>query len=125
MSGSGNSDRKIKEMAELLKEGATMLSYICPDCKVPLFRLKNGIIICPSCKRRVILSIETDLKGEALERGITNKFEFKIYVENLKEKIYNKINMMLEEINDINDPNKINNILSIIERLIRILKELQ
>jgi len=46
-------------------------------------------------------------------------------VENLKEKIYNKINMMLEEINDINDPNKINNILSIIERLIRILKELQ
>lgn len=125
MSDTGNSDRKIKEMAELLKEGATMLSYICPECKVPLFKLKNGTIICPSCKRRVLLSNEIDIKSEIMRKNIENKFDFKTSIENIKEKIYNKINMMLEEIDNTNNPDKIDSFLSIIERLIRILKELQ
>jgi len=125
LSDTGNSDRKIKEMAELLKEGATMLSYICPECKVPLFKLKNGTIICPSCKRRVLLSNEIDIKSEIMRKNIENKFDFKTSIENIKEKIYNKINMMLEEIDNTNNPDKIDSFLSIIERLIRILKELQ
>lgn len=125
MSDTENSDRKIKEMAELLKEGATMLSYICPECKVPLFKLKNGTIICPSCKRRVLLQNETDIKIESAKKNIENKFEAKTFIENIKGKIYNKINMILEEIDNTTDPDKIDSLLSMIERLIHILKELQ
>jgi UPF0148 protein len=122
---SENSDKKVKEMAELLKEGATMLSYICPECKVPLFKLKNGTIICPSCKRRVLLQNETDIKIEYTKKNIESKFELKASIEKIKEKIYSKINVMLEEIDNTNDPDKIDHLLSMIERLIRILKELQ
>lgn len=43
-----------KRMAELLKAGNIMLSDFCPDCKVPLFKLKDGKIICPSCNRTVV-----------------------------------------------------------------------
>lgn len=43
-----------KKMAELLKGGNVMLSDSCPDCKVPLFKLRDGKVICPSCERVVI-----------------------------------------------------------------------
>jgi len=44
----------VRKMAELLKSGAAMLSENCPDCKVPLFRLK-GEVLCPNCGRKVLL----------------------------------------------------------------------
>ncbi|MEM2905219.1 MAG: Sjogren's syndrome/scleroderma autoantigen 1 family protein [Candidatus Bathyarchaeia archaeon] len=44
----------VRKMAELLKSGATMLPENCPDCKVPLFRLK-GEVFCPNCGRKVLL----------------------------------------------------------------------
>jgi len=45
----------VKRMSELLKSGASMLSELCPECKVPLFRLKGGRIICPKCGKSVFL----------------------------------------------------------------------
>lgn len=118
-------DEKIKEMANLLKEGAKMLSYICPECKVPLFQLKNGTIICPSCKRRAIFS-NTDVNTPPLEEA--KKLEIKskenIFYENLKSKIYVKIMKLLDSIEYTEDLDKINEILSVIERLARIMKEL-
>lgn len=43
----------IKQMAELLKSGATMLEEHCPECGSLLFRVK-GEVLCPKCKKRVI-----------------------------------------------------------------------
>ncbi|BDC19008.1 Sjogren's syndrome/scleroderma autoantigen 1 family protein [Acidianus sp. HS-5] len=40
-------DDSIKKAAELLRQGATMLSDACPICGSPLFKLKNGDVICP------------------------------------------------------------------------------
>ncbi|MHA1311625.1 MAG: Sjogren's syndrome/scleroderma autoantigen 1 family protein [Candidatus Helarchaeota archaeon] len=45
----------IKRMAELLKDGNTMLDLICPKCGSPLFRLKNQDIYCGNCQRKVVL----------------------------------------------------------------------
>ncbi|MEM1548942.1 MAG: Sjogren's syndrome/scleroderma autoantigen 1 family protein [Candidatus Methanomethylicia archaeon] len=118
-------DEKIKEMANLLKEGAKMLSYICPECKVPLFQLKNGVIICPSCKRRAVFS-DADVSATPSEE--VKKFEIKskenVFYDNLKSKIYVKIMKLLDSIEYTEDFDKINEILSIIERLARIMKEL-
>lgn len=37
----------VKKAAELLRQGATMLEEACPICKMPLFKLKNGDVVCP------------------------------------------------------------------------------
>ncbi len=37
----------IKKAAELLKEGAVMLPETCPICGSPLYKLKDGRIVCP------------------------------------------------------------------------------
>lgn len=58
----------IKRMADLLRAGATMLSEICPDDKVPIFRLSSGEMICPVCNRKVILVKSTEA-GKAAEKA--------------------------------------------------------
>jgi len=76
-------DEVIKKSAELLRLGATMLNECCPECKIPLFKLKSGEIICPSCERKVIF-VKTDeeekeiletLKSAQLEEEINKKIE--------------------------------------------------
>ena len=43
----------MKEMAELLRKGASMLSESCPICGTPLFKLRSGEVICPHCNRPI------------------------------------------------------------------------
>ena len=49
-------------MAEAIKQGAKMLSDLCPYCNVPLFRIDNEVK-CVVCNRRIIL-----VKGDEEER---------------------------------------------------------
>ena len=48
------SDDQIRQMAELLKKGATLLNETCPECKTLLFR-DGDRIFCPTCQRRVVI----------------------------------------------------------------------
>ena len=43
----------MKEMADMLRQGARMLNATCPQCGSPLFQLKTGEIYCPTEKREV------------------------------------------------------------------------
>ena len=52
------SDDSMKQMAELLRSGAKMLSQSCPECGSPLFQLKSGEIWCANCQRRVVIVSE-------------------------------------------------------------------
>ena len=48
--GKINSDTRrkaLQKMSELLRAGAVMLSDTCPECGLPLFKLKSGEIVCP------------------------------------------------------------------------------
>jgi UPF0148 protein len=45
----------MKGMADLLRNGATMLSRSCPECGTPLFQLKSGEIVCANCQRQVVI----------------------------------------------------------------------
>lgn len=56
-------DKKISDISKLLIGGAKMLSYHCPDCKVPLFE-ENKKIFCPSCGREAIIEGENNSKRE-------------------------------------------------------------
>jgi len=44
---------KIRNMADLLRQGYTMTSDVCPSCNSPLF-LKNDLLFCPMCNKKVI-----------------------------------------------------------------------
>lgn len=68
-------------MAELLRSGAKMLSYNCPECGSPLFQLKSGEIWCARCQRRVVIVAEDEdesvatreLLLESVERTLVEK----------------------------------------------------
>ena len=71
-------DQGMKEMADMLRQGAKMLSITCPECGAPLFQLKTGEIFCPREKREVKLMNEGEtlegVKQEAsLEKTLQNK----------------------------------------------------
>ena len=74
------SDGEMKQMAELLRSGATMLSHSCPECASPLFRLKTGEIWCARCERRVVIvpegeeaSAQAVAQLVSLERTLVDK----------------------------------------------------
>jgi UPF0148 protein len=75
------SDREkiVKRSAELLKQGAEMLSIQCPICGSPLFRLKSGDIVCPihgkihvvTDETQVIEEVSKDVLGKIMERVVS------------------------------------------------------
>jgi UPF0148 protein len=48
-------DKPIKRMADLLRQGATLTDLSCPVCSSPLFRLKDGMLWCAKCEKKVIV----------------------------------------------------------------------
>jgi UPF0148 protein len=58
-----------------------MLSYSCPECDSPLFRLKSGEIWCARCQKRVIIlregedesAVRMELLWDRLEGTIMEK----------------------------------------------------
>ena len=71
-------EQKIKNMAILLRNGATMLDKYCPNCNNILFRLKNGQIYCPNCDREVIIVKDNLEKNTSQNSEKKSKFN-KIY----------------------------------------------
>jgi UPF0148 protein len=70
----------MKEMAEMLRKGAKMLSITCPECGAPLFQLKTGEIFCPREKREVRIIKEGEdavriTQDASLEKTLTAKLQ--------------------------------------------------
>ena len=68
----------MKEMADMLRKGAKMLSTNCPECGAPLFQLKTGEIFCPREKREVKLvkeggTLENAKQEASLEKTLQDK----------------------------------------------------
>ncbi len=107
-----SSEKVIKKMANLLRAGATLLSYSCPICKSPLFRLKSGEVICPKCGKRVFI-----VKDEMEER----KVYLGLMLKNLEETILSKVN----EINLIISKRNVDEIDDYVKLLIDLLEVLE
>lgn len=52
----------IKRMAQLVSQGASMLAESCPMDGLPLFRLRNGDVICPVHGKVMIVSSEEEAR---------------------------------------------------------------
>jgi len=72
-------DPSMKEMAEMLRQGAKMLSMHCPECGTPLFQLKNGEIFCPHEKREVkIVKDSEDLQKMEQDASLDKTLQSKL-----------------------------------------------
>ena len=83
-------NKSIKRMADLLRQGATLTDLSCPACASPLFRLKDGMLWCGKCEKKVIVVKE----GEEAEKASSmayDKLEATLLskVQNIQDKIQN------------------------------------
>jgi len=81
-------DKPIKRMADLLRQGATLTDLSCPACASPLFRLKDGILWCAKCEKKVIVVKEGE-ETEKASNAAYDKLEATLLakVEDIQDKI--------------------------------------
>lgn len=111
------SDAGAKEMAELLRSGAKMLSYSCPQCGSPLFQLKTGEIWCAKCKRRVIIVPETEDVSTAEKK--------QLLWEALEENLIEKISSLNKRLYGESDPGKVKEISEVLISLLSSIEKLR
>ena len=67
--------KNIKIMADLLKQGATLMEHACPACSSPIFKLRNGDLWCASCQKRVIIVRAGGPEPEVTEAPVFSSLE--------------------------------------------------
>ncbi|MCF2138979.1 MAG: hypothetical protein K9W44_02840 [Candidatus Lokiarchaeota archaeon] len=125
------SEKSVKKMANLLRNGATMLDKYCPKCNSILFRLQNNDIFCPNCNKDLskIKNQKADLNEN---RKVLTNYGNKInqYPESTTFHDLNKI--FSKKINDLclmmdstEDLYVIEKILSNIDKILSIMQKLR
>ncbi|MCE4603447.1 MAG: hypothetical protein F7B20_00580 [Aeropyrum sp.] len=69
-------DDLVKEMANLMMQGAIMLDKTCPLDNLPLFKLRNGDIVCPRHGKVVIVASEEEARDVEVE-GIIREVRYR------------------------------------------------
>ena len=93
-----------KRAAELLKQGAVMLPETCPLCGSPLFKLKNGDVVCPIHGKIILAKNEKEVT-RVTEDEVIDKLVKKVTdlisrrLENLSVDDLNDVKLMLEVLN--------------------------
>jgi UPF0148 protein len=87
--------KDLQNMADLLKQGATLSELSCPACASPLFRLKSGELWCAKCQKRVIVVKE----GETTEEASKS-----IMLSGLETTVLAKIKEVQAKISEEKDP---------------------
>jgi UPF0148 protein len=86
--------KDLQNMADLLKQGATLTELSCPACASPIFKLRSGELWCVKCQKRVI----TIKEGETSEE--TDK---SIMLSGLESTVLSKIREVQAKINEEKD----------------------
>ncbi len=107
-------EQNVKKAADLLRQGATMLSDACPECGMPLFRLKNGEVVCPTHGR--IYLVKDDEEEETIKKNVTMEQVEGILINNL----YYLSNKVKEDPNDQESLMQMIRYLDAIERVRRV-----
>jgi UPF0148 protein len=106
-------DQSLKEMAEMLRQGAKMLSMSCPECGTPLFQLKTGEIFCPHEKREVKIMKEGE-SAEKMKQDAT-----------LEQTLQSKLNLLQQRLEASIDPSEIRELTQTITVLLDALNRLK
>lgn len=119
---SSNSSNNVKLMAEMLRNGATMLDDYCPKCNNILFRLKNQQIICSNCNSEIKYEKDIELSKK---KNKESEFTQELYFGDLIN-IYTKLfSRLTEEIQTIKDTMILEKYLDNLHKLIDLIKKLR
>jgi len=115
---SGDSEKKLKRMADLLRSGARMLPQFCPVCGSPLFEMPSGEVWCANCEKKVVIVKEGEAETAAMKA---------LLWPSLEESILGKLKEIDVRIRDEEDPEELfrlgrilNTLLEALERLRRV-----
>lgn len=98
----------IKIMTQLMAQGAVMLEQTCPICGLPLFRLKNGDVICPLHGKVYIVNSDEEAREVEIDETL-RKLEYFASVR-------------LRELMDKGDVSEAGDLLSIMEQAERVMR---
>lgn len=128
------SEKSVKKMANLLRNGATMLDLYCPQCSGILFRLQNDDVFCPNCNQKVILlkngenvsdSDFSDIRNyETSERINIDETNYSTNFLKIKNKLFNLIENMISRIENTSDFISIEKSLQCIDQITSIIQKL-
>jgi len=65
----------LKEMADMLKQGATLTELACPVCASPIFKLDSGELWCVKCKKKVVVVKEGETISDVERSTVISSLE--------------------------------------------------
>lgn len=104
----------VKKAADLLRQGAVMLGESCPVCGLPLFKLKNGEVVCPDHGRVFIVRDEDEASAVKRRASLEE-------IQDRSLEMALKYSRRIEE-----DPDAVNTVirlLEVVERTMRIMQQ--
>ena len=114
-------DIALKNMSKYLLQGAEMLKDSCPNCNVPLLKLKDKTF-CGGCNKEVIYATEESV--QEIEHKMTYDTESKSIIRNtetiLLGKLENVTNMLINQQNE-----DLKHSLEIIDQILSLLLKVQ
>lgn len=112
---SDKDDTSVKKMAELLRQGATMLADACPQCGSPLFKIQDDIY-CAKCDRRIVYTqSDEEVEVQAV----------KTLIPELRETLINKLKALNEVVDNETDTETLTKLANLIVLLLQALHKLE
>ncbi len=108
-------DQPVKKMAELLRQGATMLADACPQCGSPLLQVEEDIY-CAQCDRRIVyVDSEEEIESYAV----------KALIPELRETLLRKLKSLNELVESENDADALTKLANLMVLLLQALHKLE
>ena len=112
---SDKDDTSVKKMAELLRQGATMLADPCPQCGSPLFKVQDDIY-CVKCDRRIVYAqSDEEVEVQAV----------KTLIPELRETLINKLKAINEVFDKETDTEALTKLANLMVLLLQALHQLE
>ena len=108
-------DTSVRKMAELLRQGATMLADACPQCGSPLFKVKDDIY-CAKCDRRIVYAQSDE---EAVTQAVHN------LIPELRATLITKLKTLTEVVNAETDTDALTKLANLMVLLLQALHRLE
>jgi UPF0148 protein len=106
----------LQNMADLLKQGATLTELSCPACASPLFKLTSGQLWCAKCKKRVIVVRENETPEEATRP---------LALSQLESTVLAKIQEIEKKLKDETDSTQLEKLTSTLSQLLENLEKIR
>lgn len=100
-------DDPVQRAAKLLLNGATMLHIVCPNCKDPIYKLRNETLQCVTCMKNVIFESNENI-DKAMNLDVTRKKD---------DPIENKISQLALKLKNSTDSEEILHLATLIKKL--------